>query len=139
LAKHLSKRDIEAIVNIIRGWQEQKLTWPAICDRSEALIGKKPTRQSLNAHEPIVAAYKAKKKSLLEGVPVRPRPASLQAAAARIANLEAQLEEMREVNRRYKEQFTIWQYNAYKHGMKEHQLNQPLPKIDRERSDNERR
>ena len=39
----------------------------------------------------------------------------------------------------YKQQFVIWQYNAYKHGMKEHQLNAPLTKIDRERSDGEMR
>lgn len=138
MAKHLSRRDIEAIVNLIRGWQDEKLTWPAICEQSVSLIGKKPTRQSLSAHEPIVAAYKAKKLSVRQ-VPARPRPASLQAAAARIANLEAQIDELREENRRYREQFTVWQYNAYKHGMQEHQLNQPLPKIDRERSDNEKR
>jgi len=32
------------------------------------------------------------------------------------------------------EQFVVWQYNAYKHGIKEHQLNAPLPRIDRERT-----
>ncbi|WAZ81451.1 hypothetical protein O4002_13725 [Providencia stuartii] len=52
-------------------------------------------------------------------------------------NLES--EELKEENRRYKQQFVIWQYNAYKHGMKEHQLNAPLTKIDRERSDGEKK
>ena len=45
----------------------------------------------------------------------------------------------KEENRRYKQQFVIWQYNAYKHGMTEHQLNAQLTKIDRERSDGEKR
>ncbi len=29
------------------------------------------------------------------------------------------------------EKFVIWQYNAYKHRVKKHQLNEPLPIIDR--------
>jgi len=33
------------------------------------------------------------------------------------------------------EQFVKWQYNAYKNGVKEHQLNEPLPRIDRERTE----
>lgn len=32
------------------------------------------------------------------------------------------------------QQFVVWQYNAYKYELKEYQLNEPLPKIDRERS-----
>jgi len=139
LAKHLNKRDIQSIVHLIRGWQEYKLTWPAICEAAEPLIGKLPTRQSLNAHEAILEAYKAKKDALKGKGPKRPRPASLQAAASRIGNLEAELEELKEQVRHYKQQFTIWQYNAYKHGVKESQLNQPLPKIDRERSDGQKR
>ncbi|WP_239043235.1 hypothetical protein [Citrobacter freundii] len=64
---------------------------------------------------------------------------SLNIAAARIVNLESEIEELKEENRRYKQQFVIWQYNAYKHGMTEHQLNAQLTKIDRERSDGEKR
>ena len=139
MAKHLDKNDIQAIVNLIRGWQADKLTWPAICEAAEPLVGKRPTRQSLNAHGVITSAYKSKKDALKGKGPKKPRPASLNAAAARIANLEAELDEVKEQNRRYKQQFAIWQYNAYKYGMKEHQLNAPLPKIDRERSDGEKR
>jgi len=49
------------------------------------------------------------------------------------------LAEVKEQNRRFKQMFAVWQYNAYKHGMKESQLKMALPKIDRERSDNEKR
>lgn len=139
LAKHLNKKDILAIVNLIRGWEEPKLTWSEICSEAEPLIGKLPTRQSLNTHEAITTAYQAKKDALKGKAPQKPRPASLNAAASRIANLEAQLAEVKEQNRRFKQMFVIWQYNAYKYGMKESQLNMPLPKIDRERSDNEKR
>lgn len=56
MAKHLDNRDINAIVNLIRGWQEPKLSWSAICEAAEPLVGKLPSRQSLNAHEAIVTA-----------------------------------------------------------------------------------
>lgn len=139
MAKHLSDRDIQAIVNLIRGWPDGKLTWPAICEAAAPLIGKLPTRQSLNAHEAIKIAYETKK-NMLKGIgPKKSRPVSLEVTAARLAKLEGEMEELKEMNRRYKEQFAVWQYNAYKHGMKEHQLNAPLPKIDRERTDGEKR
>lgn len=86
-----------------------------------------------------MTAYQTKKRALKGRGPKNPRPASLSIAADRIVNLESEVEELKEENRRYRQQFVIWQYNAYKHGMKEHQLNAPLTKIDRERSDGERR
>jgi hypothetical protein len=139
LAKHLDKRNIQGIVNLIHGWTDEKLTWPAICEAVEPLVGKIPTRQSLNAHEEIKSAYLAKKKGLKSSGPKKPQPASLKAAAERIANLESKLDEVKDENNMLKERFVVWQYNAYKHGMKEYQLNAPLPKIDRERSDGTKR
>jgi len=136
LAKHLNRQDIEAIVNLIRGWDEPKITWAAICDEVEPLVGKRPTRQSLSAHEAITDAYQSKKDSIKGKAPVKPRPASLNAAASRIVNLEAEVAELKEQNRKYKQMFVVWQYNAYKRGMTDESLNAAMPKIDRERSDN---
>lgn len=139
MAKHLSPRDVEAIVNLIHGWSGAKLTWDVICDAAAPLVGKRPTRQSLNAHEAITTAYKVTKKGLRDTGPKNPRPGSLKTAAARIAKLERELDQLREENRAFKQQFSTWQYNAYKHGMKEHQLNESLPEIDRERTDGSKR
>lgn len=139
MAKHLDKQDIQAVINIIHGWPDGKMTWDAICTASEPLIGKKPTRQSLNSHGAIATAYRLAKKRQKEGVQAKPRPSSLSVAAARISNLEKELEATKEENRLYKQQFIIWQYNAYKHGLTERQLNETLPKIDRERSDGGKR
>lgn len=139
MAKHLSRSDIQKVVNLIREWDEQKITWPAICEVVEPHIGRRPTRQTLNAHEAIVEAYQAKKAALKnEGVAKR-RPASLTIAASRIANLEAEVRELKEQNRLYKQMFTVWQYNAYKRGLSESQLNEPLPRVDRERTDGQTR
>ena len=135
MARHLTPRDIDAIINLIQGWNGTKLTWNAICEAAEPLVGKRPTRQSLNAHKAIVTAYKVVKKEIRETSGRRPRPGSLNIAVDRIAKLERELKQLKEENRLFKQQFVIWQYNAYKHGLKEHQLNAPLPAIDRERSD----
>lgn len=138
MAKHLSKQDIESIVNLVQGWEGQKLTWDAICNAAQPLIGKKPTRQSLYAHDRVKIAYKMAKKSAK--APPRPHlPGSLSIAAMRLAKLEKEVELLKEENRQYKQLFVRWQYNSYKYGLKEHQLNEPLPRIDRERSDGEKR
>ena len=62
MAQHLRQTDIDAIVDIIRGWPNEKLTWEGICEAAAKIIGKTPTRQTLNAHTAIKDAYSAKKK-----------------------------------------------------------------------------
>jgi len=135
LAKHLTKRDIEAILNIIHAHDDDKLTWEGICVASESVVGKKPTRQSLYANESIREAYKAKKASLKLKGPSKPKPSSLSAAADRIARLQSEVDTLKKKNDALLERFVIWQYNAYKYGVKEHQLNEPLPRNDRERTE----
>ncbi len=62
-------------------------------------------------------------------------PSSLTVAAQRIARQQCEIDELKTINAQLMEQFVKWQYNAYRRGMKEDQLNQPLPRIDRERTD----
>lgn len=125
MAKHLTKTDINKIKNAIHLW-DGKLTWDALCEEVKSLIGKRPTRQSLNMHKDIVDVYLMKKAVIKEdNVPIR-KPANLIIAAQRIKNLEAENEILKKQNTRYKEQFTLWQYNSYKYGLKPHQLNEPL-------------
>lgn len=135
MAKHLTKRDVEAILNIIHGHDNDKLTWEGICEGSEEVVGKKPTRQSLYANEKIRDAYKAKKFSLKVKGLTKPKPSSLNAAADRIARLQSEVDTLKMKNDALLEKFVIWQYNSYKYGVKEHQLNEPLPRIDRERTE----
>ena len=131
MAKHLNQNDIETIINTIVVWDNDKITWNEICNAVEPLIGKKPTRQSLNMNKAIVEAYQNRKKGIrATGNTIR-KPANLKIAAARIANLEKRVHHLEEQNKNLKEQFVKWQYNAYKHGMEEHQLNEALPAIER--------
>jgi len=135
LAKHLTQTDIGAVISIIYAWKGEKLTWEGICEASDTLIGKKPTRQSLNANKPIKEAYLSKKATLKLRKPTSPKPSSLTIAGERIARQQSEIESLKRKNTALLEQFVTWQYNTYKYGMKEHQLNEPLPRIDRERTE----
>ncbi|ECM3012719.1 hypothetical protein QB35_14655 [Salmonella enterica subsp. enterica serovar Virchow] len=125
MAKHLTQNDINKIKNTINTW-DGKLTWELLCESVKSHIGKKPTRQSLNMHKEIVHAYLLKKEKLKINGKVFRKPANLNIAAQRIKGLEVEIEILKKQNNRYKEQFTLWQYNSYKYGLKPHQLNEPL-------------
>lgn len=135
MAKHLTQTDVEAILSIIYAWKEEKLTWEGICEASAPVIGKNPTRQSLNANKLIKEAYSSKKSTLKVHGPITPKPSNLTMAGERIARLQSEIESLKRKNALLLEQFVIWQYNAYKYGVKEHQLNESLPRIDRERTE----
>ncbi|ARD14211.1 MULTISPECIES: hypothetical protein [Pseudomonas syringae group] len=135
MAKHLTVKDVKAIVEHINSVEQAGLTWDAICDGVTLVIGKRPTRQSLCKHVAIASAYKSRKTNERTAATSLAKPASLAIAAQRIRRLESELAEQRERNRQLLEHFLIVQYNAYKHGVKEDQLLMPLPPIDRERTD----
>jgi hypothetical protein len=134
MAKHLTPRDVTAIVGIIDGWSAEKMTWEAICDACAGAVGKRPTRQSLTSNERIRNAYTARKKGL-RAAPRQILPANLKVAVERIKRLESIASRLEQENTRYRERLTVWQYNAYKRGLTEHQLNEPLPRIDRDRTE----
>ncbi|WP_460151839.1 hypothetical protein [Pseudomonas sp. S2_B07] len=134
MAKHLTKFDVAAIVNIIYGWEDAKITWEEVCDAVAGVVGKRPTRQSLNGHTEIVNAYTAKKAKLKNSEPLIAKPSSLTVAASRIRNLESKISDLQLQNSALLEYLTLLQYNAYKKGMTEGELTIPLPKIDRERT-----
>ena len=50
-----------------------------------------------------------------------------------VNNLKAQVQRLEEINERYKQQFIVWQYNAYMHGMTQDTLNKPLIAVNRQR------
>jgi len=89
----------------------------------------------LYANKVIREAYKSKKNTLkVKGV-IKPKPSSLNEAAQRISRLQSEVDTLKMKNDALLEQFVIWQYNSYKYGVKEHQLNEPLPRIDSERTE----
>ncbi len=134
MARHLLPKDIKAITDIINGWPNSKITWQDIRDALSLILKNPPSRQALNSHEAIKIAYKAKKNRLKVSSPKTAMPSSLKIAAQRITRLQTENEALKSQNDLLLERFVTFQYNAYKHGVKEHQLFAELPRIDREKT-----
>ncbi|MNJ26543.1 hypothetical protein D3C77_210290 [compost metagenome] len=131
MAKHLTTKDIELLVGLIDGWNG-KLTWDALCDGAEGLIGTRPTRQTLNARARIKCAFGDKKTQQKAGFQPTKRPASLAIAEQRIHRLESENQRLKAENNHLLERFVRWQYNALKRGLSQGVLDAPLPRIDRD-------
>lgn len=129
---HIRPSHIEAIQNLIRVWDQGSLTWDALCEAAEPILGYKPSRSGLSSHDALLKAFQAKKKGLKVSPPEnRPMPGSLAAAAHRLAAQSAEIAELKQTIIELKEQFERWQYNATLRRMTLAQLNEPLPHIDR--------
>lgn len=134
MAKHLTSKDIEILVNLIDVW-EGKLGWDALCDAVAPLIGGRPTRQTLSSHGQVKTAFGHKKEQQKNGFITTQRPASLSIAEQRIKRLENENNRLRAENTSLLEQFIRWQYNAYKHGLTKDKLDVPMSMIDRDSSE----
>ncbi len=86
-------------------------------------------------HKDIKEAFKSKKSGIQNNQNNFKKPSSLAIASQRIFNLESKNRLLEEENRNLKQQFVLWQYNAYKHNINKNILDEPLPPIDRGRSD----
>ena len=127
MAKHLNRSEIKAVKHIILTW-DGKNTWSDLCESVYKNLNRTITRQSLSAHDEVVEAYRTKKNlSNLKKSGLK-KPANLTIAAQQIINLKAGNEMLKKQNNRYKEQFSYWQYNAYRHGLTMGQLNRPFNK-----------
>lgn len=130
MAKHVTDQDIEKIVLLIDQWNDEvKFSWENLCQLSLKRYSISSSRQTLEKYTRIKSAYKDKKENLrVNGKRKEKIPASLNLAAKRIANLEAENERLKKEQERLLAQFVVWQYNAYTHEVTVDQLNRPLPK-----------
>jgi hypothetical protein len=129
--KHIRQADVDAIVAIVRGWDEEVINWVALCKSSQSVLGYLPSRSGLSAHKNILEAFQARKAGLKVAPPPKTAlPSSLAAAAIRLNAKDAEIAELKRKNNLLHEQFTVWLYNA-RSRMTIEQLNQPLPVIDR--------
>jgi hypothetical protein len=135
--RHLTNHDIQILVDLVDGW-DGRLTWDSLCDRARELFGFRPTRQTLNAHLAVKSAFNAKKNYIKMGPAPSRRPSSLSYAEQRIRKLESEVERHKFENERLIEQFIRWQYNAEKRGITKAILDEQLPVIDRDSSEQNR-
>lgn len=134
MAKHLTDRDVERVVEILDGWRD-KLTWEALCEACAPAIGTKPARQTLAKFVRIENAFEACKNRLKYETQEVRLPPSMKMAAERITRLGHENERLKRENRELLQQFVVWQYNAHIHGLSDRDLNKALPGIDRGQTD----
>lgn len=125
--------EVEMIVQVIRTWPKASIEWVEVCAKATPILGFTPSRQGLSQRDAIFEAFQAKKKGLrVTPKEAAPMPSSLAVAANRIAALNAEIAALKAMNVKFMDRFQRWQYNAYKKGMNEKTLDQPMTAIDRE-------
>ncbi len=133
----LSDRDVQAVVTLVEAW-EGPLTWERLVERTALVLGRSYTRQALDGHESIKAAYQARKRrirmirdSLRKGKATSDEmPPELAAALRRAVAAEVRVAGLEQVIEGYRRKFICWLYNARNSGLTEEQLNAPLPATD---------
>ncbi len=130
MAKHLSVSQVQRIVGIVDGWKSgTKITWDALVRQIRLDMEIWTTRQTVARHEEVNVAFSSRKAGLRKEVD---GGCDDRVLAQRLRRETAESARLREQNEVYRERLARWQYNAYKHGLKEQDLEEPLPEIDRE-------
>jgi hypothetical protein len=137
-SRNLTATDVDQIVGILDCWSG-KLTWDSLVDKVEERLHVRYTRQALDKHEEVKAAFGVRKKALARAQDRAERPPSdspeLDAAQQSIDRLEGENDRLKAENQRLLEQFARWAYNAHTRGLAEGFLDQPLPPVDRDRTE----
>ena len=130
----ITEENLEDIIMMIKTW-EGKLTWDLLCSKvSELLNVKSIERQSLANYPDIQKAFSKQKQKIKEKAKANPEQnVTMDYLQKQVKNLKAQVQRLEEINERYKQQFIVWQYNAYMHGMTQDTLNKPLIAVNRQR------
>lgn len=136
----VTSENITEIVHLIETWTG-KLTWPLLCEEVKAMLGlQNVTRQALSSYENIQEAYTTRKDYLREkpAETTQTENIDVEYLKKQIDNLEAELSRANKTIEKYKQRFVLWQYNAYKHGIRMDSLDdaidmleQPLTEIKR--------
>ena len=133
-SRHLTDYVIVFFIELCDGW-DGSLTWEALCAACVKAIGFKPTRQTLHKFSRVAGAYRLAKEREKNDVKDLKIPATLAVAAQRIERLTREVERLERENVALLEQFVVWQYNAYTHGISREKLNKGLLQIDRGQTD----
>lgn len=133
--RRLTPADVSKVVCLIQDWPATRITWPLLVSRVAAHVGHKWTRQALEKHEAIKAAYQGVrdgKRASARGAPVDPAEIVM---GRRVEALQQEVERLRRQLAAYEERFVRYEYHAAKNGLTPGQLGAPLPPIDRGRTD----
>lgn len=132
-AKNLSDEDVAKIVEVLDGWSGT-LRWELLIDAVERRLFARYTRQALNNHKRIKAAFSNRKNELARSGN-SPKTSvfspELQLALDRNDRLSFENTRLKKENTGLLEQFVRWAYNAHLRGLDEEFLNRPLPRVNR--------
>lgn len=110
---HIRPDQIKAIVNAIHTWDEGKLTWDNLCALSKPILGYRPTRSGLNAHEDIQIAFSTRKKNLrLQSSPNTRAIGTLVDARRMLAARDSEISTLNHQIAEFRDKFDRWRYNA---------------------------
>lgn len=137
----ITQENIKIVLKLILTW-EGKLTWGSLCERvARELEVDKVERQSLAAYTAIQRAFSERKEELrikaFEVLKVSD-DVTVEYLKNQVQNLQAEVSLLKNENKKYKERFILWQYNAYTHGVRVSRLddvvdvlNKPLTAVNR--------
>jgi len=140
----LTDTEVDKIVNLLTTWQG-RLSWELLLRRVTPLLGRDFTRQGLDKQQSISIAFKqAKERTRIRAKKVPAGddpdlPPELAAAQRRIENLLAEVELLKAQKDQLLERFATWLYNARSRGLSEIDLSSPLPPVDRDKSEVDRK
>jgi hypothetical protein len=129
----ITKSSLPQVMRELDRW-DGKLTWPLFCDRMAKVLGvTSVSRHTMYLYPSIVERFQSRQKDLRRALKERPRDLTVEMAARRVADLEAQVKRLEETNNLLIERFQRWQYNAYANGIRMDMLqwDKPLPAVDR--------
>ncbi|WP_439890037.1 hypothetical protein ACS7SF_12250 [Ralstonia sp. 25C] len=139
-SRNLGDEQIADIAAILDGWRG-KLSWDGLVETVASRTGQQYTRQALHRHERIRLAFTVRKRALSgqnEEEPKEAESPELKIALDRITRLEAENQRLQAENQGLLEQFARWAYNADTRNLTKEFLDNPLPPVDRARSDRPR-
>jgi hypothetical protein len=131
--KIITKAALPRILRELDRW-EGRLTWPLFCARiAKVLSVPSISKHTMYLYPTIKQGFQRRQKELRATRDAISPDFTLDAAARRIADLEAQVRRLEQTNILLLDQFRRWQYNAYANNARLDTLalDKPLPEVNR--------
>lgn len=131
----ITSETLPIVLSLIDTWKG-KLTWDLLCDKVSLALGIKDgvQRQSLSSYKDIQIAYSQKKTELRKAKSsseTTDSDVNIEYMERKIAALTSELSRVKKINDAYKQRFVLWQYNAYKHGIRIESLDDAVDMLEK--------
>ncbi|ELB2862475.1 hypothetical protein QNE90_002084 [Vibrio alginolyticus] len=129
----ITSKNMPEVLHRIETWTG-KLTWPLLCE--EIMVQLQidgVTRQTLSGYKEIQEAFTKRKEYLRENPNPKtpPMDSNIEYLQNQVMSLEAELKQAKETIERYKQRFILWQFNAYKHGVRMDSLDDAIEMLEK--------